>query len=202
MSKTPIFISFDVEADGPSPATNTCLQIALVACVYDEDPDPKHPEKWTVSSLDLCFKPQVGKQPDNETMTEFWSQFPEILEKIRANAVDPFIQMKQLSNWLYELSEQYTIDRWVAAPSAYDWQWVNYMYYHYKSINTYKLPFKSECMSSIIAGLGYMGYKSDVSQYIKKGAEHLPHTHYALEDATEQAYKYLRLRKFMKSKVY
>ena len=198
MSKTPIFISFDVEADGPSPATNNCLQIALVACLYDQYPDPVRTGKWVVSSLDLCFTPQEGRQPSDETMTEFWSQFPKILEKIRGNAKTPAVQMQQLSGWLHELSERYTIVRWVAAPAGYDWQWVNCMYYRYPPNNAYKLPFKAECMSSILAGLGYMGYKEAALMYIEDGTEHLPHTHYALEDATEQAYKYLRLLQFMR----
>ena len=204
MSKPEIFISFDVEADGPSPATNNCLQIALVAvCAqYEQDPDPAKPEQWVVDSLDLCFTPQENRAADSETMTEFWSQYPEILSKIRANAHDPSMQMQRLSFWLQELSERYTINRWVAAPSAYDWQWVNCMYYRYLALceksKLFKLPFKAECMSSILKGLEYLGHDQKVvSDYVNRGTEYLPHTHYALEDATEQAYKYLRLRKFM-----
>jgi hypothetical protein len=67
-----------------------------------------------------------------------------------------------------------------------------------KTNNAYKLPFNAECMSRILAGLGYMGCKEAALMHIEDGTEHLLHTHYTLDDATEQAYKYLRLLQFMR----
>nr|QBK87484.1 MAG: hypothetical protein LCMAC201_03940 [Marseillevirus LCMAC201] len=199
MKKERIFLSLDVEADGPAPSVNNCLQIAIVACRYDPDPDPSNVNTWVVSTIDLCLDPQDNRKECQLTMTEFWSRFPDVLARIRTNAQDPTIQMKKLSDWLTELEEDYVITQWVAAPAAYDWQWVNSVYHQYLPIPVpYQLPYSCECMSSIRRAVGHMTSSPDEPKmFMSVGTEHLPHTHYALEDALEQAYKYLRLCKFM-----
>ncbi len=198
MNKEKIFLSVDVEADGPAPSVNNCLQIAIVACRYDPDPDPKTTRRWVVSSLDLCLTPQKGREASTFTMTDFWAKFSDVLAKIREDAQEPSMQMQKLSDWLKKLEQDYEIVRWVAAPAAYDWQWVNSIYHQYKPDAAYSIPYSCECMSTLRRGLEYLGKDDDkVSAFMAVGIENLPHTHYALEDALEQAYKYLRLRKYM-----
>ncbi len=198
MVKEKIFLSLDVEADGPAPSVNNCLQIAIVACRYAYNPDSTTTRDWVVSSIDLCLDPQDGRKESTFTMTDFWAKFPAILAKIRENARHPIFQMQKLSDWLKELEQNYEIVRWVAAPAAYDWQWVNSVYHQYEPTNAYQIPYSCECMSTLRRAVGYMGKdETAASDFMTAGTENLPHTHYALEDALEQAYKYLRLRKFL-----
>lgn len=195
-----IFISFDIEADGPSPAINNCLQIGLVACRYVEQPDPQNRGVWVVDSLDLCLQPQARKEPDEATMREFWSRFPAVLDKIVANAKPAAEQMRTLSEWLTGLESKYEIEKWVAKPAAYDWQWLNSVYptYTFANTNTYKLPFKAECISSIMSVLKMIGALDDALWEYNNGKKHLPHTHNAVDDATEQAYLYLTLLEYLR----
>lgn len=179
-----IFISFDVEADGPSPAINNCLQIGLVACKYETCE--------CVSQLDLCFTEQEGMLPNSLTMSEFWANNIEIYDKIKSNSKAPDIQMRRLSDWLHELSTTYKIKEWVAAPSAYDWQWLNCMYYRYLPQNPHKLPFKATCISSLMKGLSYISNDDNLSDEVRmRASKKVEHTHYAVEDALEQAYRYV-----------
>lgn len=56
------------------------------------------------------------------------------------------------------------------------------------------LPYMATCMSGIIKALTLLGHsKEHVLNYMKTT---LPHTHYALDDADEQAYQYLRLLRY------
>lgn len=199
MERKKIFISFDVEADGPSPAINNCLQIAFVACRYHEKPDPENKSEWLIDTLDLCLLPQVRKSPDEATMRDFWSKYPDILQKILENGKSASTQMRALSDWLIGLEKEYEIDKWVAKPAAYDWQWLNSIYYFYtfSNDNRYNLPFKAECISTIQATLKYFNCYDLAMLDYNCGKNKLPHTHYALDDAIEQAFLYLCLRKFI-----
>lgn len=202
MAKPPIFLSFDIEADGPAPTVNNCLQIGIVACLYDQDPDPVNHEKWVMSELDLCLQPQPNRTADPDTMESFWSKFPETLAKIEASAGEASLQMARLTEWLNELEKTFTITKWVAKPAGYDWQWLNGTYHQYSGPGAYPLPHKCECISSLIRALEYIGVDRKIlAEFLDVGSETMPHTHYALDDALEQAYKYLRLRKYMKQKV-
>lgn len=197
--KEQIFLSLDIEANGPSPTTNDCLQIAVAACTYHEAPSNYNRDEWLVSTLDLCFLPQENRKEDEQTMNEFWSKYPEILDKIRQNAKDPTENMNRLVAWLKMLENDYEIVEWVAAPAGYDWQWLNCMYNSYPPTEKYNLPHSCKCLSSMKKIIRNWPTFSDIDGFLNVGCEKFPHTHYAVDDAVEQAYKYLRLTNFSKS---
>ena len=194
-----IYIAFDVEADGPAPSVNNCLQMAFVAFTIDGEISAADTSSFVVDTLDLCFESQPGKVSNADTM-EFWGKFPEIYKKIAGNKKPVADNIIALSSWLNELSKKYKIVRFVAGPSSYDWQWVNNIYEEYPSSERYELPYSAECSSSLTRALVYMGRdKAEIEEYCQQGADpYLPHTHYALDDALREAYCYTRLRKLLR----
>jgi hypothetical protein len=193
--KEKIFLSFDVEFDGPSPSVNSCMQFGFVACKYDKNAT-ENKLSWIIDELSVCLKQQPDRVKSEET-TKFWSKFSKISERIYREAIDPKEAMGKCQEWLNKLYSKYDIE-WVAHPATCDWQWFVCLYYYYvdQSKNTFTLPYKAKCMSSMIDTILAFGYnKDEFYEYVSP--KKLQHTHYALDDAREQAYTYQRVLKFI-----
>lgn len=190
-----VYIVYDVEADGPSPAENSCIQMGFVAFTLDYEQDfPSN----IVSSLDLCMEPDKDQTVDRDT-SEFWDKFSDIRERIRINQTRPHEAIKRLECWLLKLSEAYKIERFVAGPSSYDWQWVNCYWHKYGGGTDYSLGYSSECFSSLKRAMSYSKHihKDNIDEIVGKYDDEYPHTHYALDDAMREAAQYFEFRKFL-----
>lgn len=133
-----VYLSFDIEADGPSPACNSMLSLGI--CGLDA-------EGTEIMKYQENIYPLIGHTMDANTKL-FWDAQPEAWEFVNTNQVDYHDAMQKLSDELDRLKEKgYTL-KWIAQPAAYDWQWLNY--YWNLCFNGHKpLAYKAECISTM-----------------------------------------------------
>jgi hypothetical protein len=146
MSKPILYLSFDVETDGPSPTTNNLLSIGIAGFNADT--------KEIVFEFESNIMPIEGHVPDKKCMETFWLK-PEqkeaykYLQTNQRNYIDVFID---LSNKLKELDINYKLI-WAAYPSCFDWMFFKSYYELAKSkcIDDdyfYDIGYQCKCISS------------------------------------------------------
>jgi hypothetical protein len=87
------YIAVDIEADGPIPGDYSMLSIGAVAF---------NPKTGILSQFERNLKPLDGAKQHRDTMT-WWKQFPKQFEKLKVNALNPFLAITDFSNWLAEV---------------------------------------------------------------------------------------------------
>jgi hypothetical protein len=106
-----IYISTDVEADGPIPGPHSLLSLASVALRAD---------KSVVAEFTVNLAPLPGAAPHPRTMT-WWAGFPDALALAREAPEDPATAMPRYAKWLRDLPGRIVF---VGQPAAYDFMWV------------------------------------------------------------------------------
>lgn len=190
--KPKVFISFDVEATGDSPATGSCNMIGMVVVHENAYQNRKYTDKsWVLHKKQWCIKEYNGR--GERCMQEFWSKHTDNLDYIESHAQDPEYVAEDISNFLKELSNTYD---WyfVADPAAFDWQWLNSFYDKFGPHDKTYLGYKAICMDGIETCLRFL--MGDLVITVPKSADvHM--THLADDDAEYQAYYYMLLQKHM-----
>jgi hypothetical protein len=167
-----IYVSTDVEADGPIPGPHSMLSFASVAYRVD---------KTVVSEFTVNLASLPGAQPHPRTMT-WWGGFPEALAKARENPEDPALAMPRYAKWLRKLPGRVVF---VGQPAGYDFMWVYWylMRFHGDS------PFGHSALDVKTYAMALLkrDYRDCVKGALpKEWHDPLPHTHIALDDAREQ----------------
>jgi len=190
-AKTDVFISIDIEADGPAPTTNSCLELGFVVGLYHAKPI-RGDRSWILETRDWCLHPQPGRVEDARCMNEFWSKNQDVLKRIRENAVDASVAMREFSEWYKELCDRYNVIGWVARPASYDMMWITCLFNEFGPADRGTIPFSIRCLSTAMwVADKWMKIKIDYDQLRDPD---LPHTHNACDDAMEQGYMFLALR--------
>ena len=117
MSKL-LYISIDVEADGPIPGRYSMLQFGAAAFDLDDD-FPREPIATFRANLDLL--PEAGQSAD--TMA-WWATQGDAYDKTRIDARDAYIVMPEFLTGLRALPGKPTI---VGYPVTYDF---NFLYWY------------------------------------------------------------------------
>jgi len=195
-----LWLSFDVETSGESPVSGDMIMLGIAAVRDDATPHAVH-RAWVTDSFQFCSTTSHVIDETNRCFQEFWVKHLDILEYIREQAEHPKVGAAKLSQWLSKLAETYTL-RWCASPAAYDWQWLNAFYDKWAEPSAYRLPHKAECMSGLKLALEFGGMKPyEINRYIYPTREStLVYSHNALDDATRQAYVFLRLKQLCKQR--
>jgi hypothetical protein len=190
-----ILISLDTEFESSNIIEGNCLQLAFVA--FLRQPSTVEDDSWIVDKLSICFKDQ-GKKKEPACM-KFWETCPTVYDRIQAEAEDLLLQMNKLQNWLNDLSLKYKIYNFVSDHSCVDFAWFRNLFLTHcdMSKNKFNLPFKCICINGMLHAMELMGYtKDEINKYCT--TERYQHTHYALDDAIEGAYYYLKLSEFIR----
>jgi len=170
---TEIYISTDIEADGPIPGPHSMLSFASVALRAD----------GTQAGIFTANLEQLpGATPDPRT-TEWWKQFPQAWEACRRDVRPPAAVMTEYLAWLTGLSGQPVFVGW---PAGYDFMWM----YWYLVRFTGERPFREGALDirSYAMGMRKSTYHRTSRSYLPKRwfDATLRHTHVALDDALEQ----------------
>ncbi len=168
-----IYVSTDVETDGPIPGPNSMLSFASAA--FKED-------MTLIGTFEANLELLPGASGDPKTM-EFWKQNTTAWEACRKNTKDPADAMSQYADWLKTLPGKPVF---VAYPAGFDFTFV----YWYLIKFTGASPFSHSALdikTLAMAALG-CGYRDAVKRNMPKSwfDEGVPHTHVALDDAIEQ----------------
>lgn len=144
MSSNPIkknaYYVFDIEADGPAPATNNMKSFGLV--IYDSQYNKLDEFYNTIVSL-------PDHHEEKKTREEFWDKHPELWKEVNENQVHGSIFVKGIEDLVNKYKDTYKIN-WVSKPAAYDWQWLNYYYNLFKSENAPYIGHKAICASTLL----------------------------------------------------
>jgi hypothetical protein len=167
-----VYVSTDVEADGPIPGPNSMLSFASAALLAD---------KTVVATFEANLETLPGAQGDPKTM-EWWRTQPEAWAACRANLRDPAIVMPEYVAWVKALPGKPVF---VAYPAAYDFMFV----YWYMLRFAGESPFSHSALDIKTYAMAVLGteYRESVKRNMpRKWFDDLPHTHVALDDALGQ----------------
>jgi hypothetical protein len=174
-----IYVSTDIEADGPIPGPHSMLSFASVALRAD---------KAVVGEFTANLQPLPGAQPHPRTMA-WWEGFPEALAKARMDQEDPAVALPRYVRWLRELPGRVVF---VGQPAAYDFMWV----YWYLLRFCGDSPFGHSALDVKTYAMAMLKkpYRECVNDALPTGwHDPLPHTHVALDDARAQGARFCNM---------
>src|SRR5215468_5247978 len=167
-----IYVSTDIEADGPIPGPHSMLSFASAAY---------RPDKTLVSTFEANLSLLPGAQSDPATM-EWWRGQPEAWAACRSNPREPAEVMPEYVQWLKSLPGKPVF---VAYPAAYDFMFV----YWYMMRFAGESPFSHSALDIKTFAMALLGtgYRDSTKRNMpKRWFDELPHTHVALDDALGQ----------------
>ena len=174
-----IYISTDVESDGPIPGPHSMLSFGSAAYTAD---------KQLLSTFSANLQTLPGAQPDPKTAA-WWQTQPEAWAACRTDLQDPAHAMKNYVAWLKALPAAPGAARprpvFVAYPAGFDFMFV----YWYLMRFAGESPFSHSAldMKTFAMAMLKLGYRDSTKRAMpRRWFDKLPHTHVALDDAIEQ----------------
>ncbi len=172
-----LYVSCDVEANGPCPGLFSMLSFGLAAFTLD---------KQLVGTFSRNLELMDGAGLDERTMT-WWAQEAqtEAYRKCREELVGPRIAMIDAKAWIDDL-RRFGKPIVCGAPSGFDF---TFMYYYFQRyLGESPVGFASLDLRSYAAAVMKRQYRQvGKRQYPAEWIDaDLPHTHVALDDAIEQ----------------
>src|SRR5438309_974862 len=167
-----IYVSTDVEADGPIPGPHSMLSFASAA--YRAD-------KTLVGTFTANLTTLPGAAGDPKTMA-WWATQPEAWAACRENLRDPAGVMPDYACWLKRLPGKPVF---VGYPAAYDFLFV----YWYLIRFAGESPFSHSALDIKTYAMALLGtpYRDSTKRAMPRDwFDALPHTHVALDDAVGQ----------------
>jgi hypothetical protein len=172
-----LYISCDIEADGPCPGLFSMLSFGLAAFTI---------EKELVGTFSRNLERLDGAETDDRTM-RWWAQpeQAEAFKKSREDLVSPRGAMVECKGWLEEM-RRFGKPLICGAPSGFDF---TFMYYYFQRflgespIGFASLDLRSYAAAVMKRQYRHVGKRQYPAEWID---ENLPHTHVALDDAIEQ----------------
>lgn len=174
-----IYVSTDIETNGPHIGRNSILSLASAAFLHNKE---------LVSTFTINLKELEGGEENPVTM-QWWKQFPEAFKKTRENPVKPSDAMKKYVSWLKDLPGHPVF---VGYPLAFDFSYVVYYLERFTGENPFK--FTGIDLRSLAMGLFQKPfYDCGKDNWPEQWFEGKPHTHVALDDALEQGYAFCNM---------
>jgi DNA polymerase III alpha subunit (gram-positive type) len=167
-----IYVSTDVETDGPIPGPHSMLSFASAA--YQAN-------KTLVGTFEANLELLPGASGDPETMA-WWQSHPEAWAAHRQNLQAPETAMQAYLAWLKALPGKPVF---VSYPVSFDFMFVAWYLHHF----THQNPFSHAALDIKTYAMALLKkeYRDSVKGDMpRRWFDPLPHTHRALDDALEQ----------------
>jgi len=167
-----IYVSTDIEADGPIPGPHSMLSFGSAAYL---------PDKTVVGTFSANLETLPDAAPDART-TAWWKSFPEAWAACRLNPRPPREVMAEYLAWLEALPGRPVFLGW---PAAWDFMWI----YWYLVRFSGERPFRESALDirSYAMAMRKTTFHMTSRTYLpKRWFDERAHTHVALEDALEQ----------------
>jgi hypothetical protein len=167
-----IYVSTDVEADGPIPGPNSMLSFGSAAYTATKE---------LLGTFSVNLETLPGAAPDPKT-TQWWAKHPEAWAACRQNLEAPEAAMRRYVAWLESLPGKPVF---VGYPAGFDFLFV----YWYLIRFAGESPFSFSALDIKTYAMALL--KKDYRKSTKAGMpkhwfDQHPHTHIALDDAIEQ----------------
>lgn len=182
LSQREVYVSIDIESDGPCPLLNSMLSLGAAAFLDDGSllPGP--------FSANLELWPSA--KPDAETMG-WWKTQPTAWTACRADAQTPTLVMTQFDRWLTRLPGKPIA---VCYPAGYDYTFVK-VYFH-ATLGRCPLGFQAIDLKTFAMAVLGTSFRNTTKRTMPRewfGPE--KHTHVAVDDAIEQGRLFFAMRK-------
>jgi hypothetical protein len=167
-----IYLSTDVEADGPIPGPHSMLSFASAAFRGD---------KTLLGTFSRNLRTLDGAAPDPKTEA-WWKTQPDAWAACRSDQHEPAVAMREYAAWLRGLPGRPVF---VGYPAAYDFMFV----YWYLMNFAGESPFSHSAVDIKTFAMSLLGssYRDASKRNMpKRWFDELPHTHVALDDALGQ----------------
>ncbi|MBW3565529.1 MAG: exonuclease [Acidobacteria bacterium] len=167
-----VYVSTDVDADGPIPGPHSMLSFGSAAYTADK-------ELLGTFSANLVALPDAEPDPDTAA---WWAGQPEAWEACRKNPREPELVMREYVEWLKSLPGSPVF---VGYPVTYDFMFIHWYLTRFTGENPFShsgLDVKTLAM----AMLRKPYRESTKSNMPERWFDDLPHTHVALDDAIAQ----------------
>jgi hypothetical protein len=177
-----IYISTDIEADGPIPGPHSMLSFGSAAYT---------PEGELVSTFSANLDTLEGAAPHPKT-TKWWDTKPEAWAACRKDLQRPEVAMRAYVEWIKTLKGKPVF---VAYPAGFDFLFVYWYLIRFAGESPFKhsaLDMKTYAMAVLKAEYR----ESTKRNFPKQWFEKLPHTHIAVDDAIEQGALFCNMLKF------
>jgi hypothetical protein len=180
-----IYISVDIETDGPIPGANSMLSLGAVALT----PDREQLGTFSINLVEL-----QGAVPDPSTMA-WWAKQPEAWKAAREDPQPPVPAMHRFSSWVKDMCQaaKGANPVFVGYPAGFDFMFV--YWYLIKFLGDSPFSFSAldiKTYAAAVLGIPYRDVNKRVLERFKEPG--LTHTHVAVDDALEQGYLFLNLK--------
>jgi hypothetical protein len=167
-----IYVSTDVESDGPIPGPHSMLSFASAAFL---------PDKTLVDTFTANLMTLPGASANPGTMN-WWKQHPEKWAAARTDLQDPEIAMRRYVDWVRRLPG---VPVFVAYPAGFDFLFV--YWYLINFVGESPFSFSALDIKTYAMALLKTEYRETVKRNMpRRWFESQAHTHIALDDALEQ----------------
>jgi hypothetical protein len=167
-----IYVSTDVEADGPIPGPNSMLSLASAAYTA---------QKALLGTFSANLETLPGATPDAQT-AKWWATQPRAWEACRRDPQPPEVALRRYVDWVKALPGEPVF---VGYPAGYDFLFV----YWYLMRFVGESPFSFSALDIKTYAMAVLGtdYRQSTKRRMpKRWFDSHPHTHIALDDAIEQ----------------
>jgi hypothetical protein len=172
MPKNEIYVSTDVEVDGPIPGPYSMLSLGSAAYLADK-------------TLVSTFKANLERLPDAQShpdTMDWWEKHPEAWQACRQNPRAPAEAMMDYVEWLDALPG---LPVFVGYPAAFDFMFVYWYLIRFAGRSPFSFSaLDIKTMAMLQLGKDYR--RSTKKNMPKRWFDDLPHNHLALDDAIEQ----------------
>lgn len=180
--KQEIYVSTDIETDGPIPGPNSMLSFASAAFSKDGK---------LISKFSANLEFLEGAKSDPKTMSEFWDKNPDAWKACRENLQPINHTMKKYVKWVNELPG---IPVFVGYPATFD-----FMFVYWYIINAgLQSPFSFSALDvkTYVCAMLKSEFRQTTKRMMpKRWFSKSKHTHIALDDAIEQGELFVNILK-------
>lgn len=179
-----LYLSIDVETDGPIPGMYSMLSLGLAGFTLDNQ---------LVWEREINFLPLEGAGTYHKTM-EWWSQpeQKEAWEHLMRNRQSPHEAMIRLSLELQKLKMQYRVFT-IAWPACFDWMFLHW--YMHRFVGENPLGRSAKCAGTYAWAISRTIHPNISIDTLLDSWEddRFQHSHKALDDAKEQGAKFINM---------
>jgi len=180
-----IYVSTDVETDGPIPGPHSLLSIGSAAYL---------PDKTLHSTFSANLETLPGATGHPETMA-WWQRNSRAWSKCRRDLQSPEAVMQNYVHWIKQLPG---IPVFVAYPAGFDFTFVYWYLIQFTGENPFS--FSALDIKTMAMCLMKSGYREATKRNMpQRWFDKLPHTHDALDDAIEQGALFCNMLMELKS---
>lgn len=172
MKNNEVYVSCDIETNGPIPHDNSMLSLGAAAFSSDGK---------LIDTFYINFQEMEESKPDKDTM-EWWEKNKEAYNLTRENMIAPGEAIGRFVSWVNKLNGKPVF---VGYPATFDFMFVYYYIKHFGLESPFS--FSALDIKTYVSAVLQINYRDSTKKNMpKRWFSDKPHTHHGLDDAIEQ----------------